>query len=355
MPFTRRGLVVFPALAIAVSVSCATGDTAATTAATLVDVVQSPSTTVPKGSTTRTVPRVAAAIPVARERSTGYRREMFRHWVDEDGDGCNTREEVLIAESSTPAQVDPYGCKVIAGDWYSPYDGVAHTDPADLDIDHLVPLKEAWDSGAHSWTAAKRRAYANDLSDARSLIAVTAGENRSKGDKDPSNWMPDRREYWCTYVADWIAVKSRWGLSMDQSEAARVRRIAATCATTPVPAWGTATQIVAPSVTPGQATPVRTSPTPSTNAPASTVSPQVGTTAPLSAVVTTVPVASVPATTATTATTAPTTESLPEGVPGRFCTPEGAVGSYKGDPVVCSRTKADGTTYVDNRARWVRS
>lgn len=331
---------------MAVSVSCAVSDIAATSSATPPQAAaQSVATSVPKGGAARTIGRVAASIPVARERSAGYRRESFRHWVDDDGDGCNTREEVLIAESASPPQVDPYGCKVVAGDWYSPYDGVTHSDPSDLDIDHLVPLKEAWDSGAHAWSAAKRRSFANDLSDARSLIAVTAGENRSKGDKDPSNWMPDRREYWCSYIADWIGVKARWGLSMDQSEAARVRKIGATCGSTVVPAWGTAGQAVVP--------------TPSTPSPPTssvgTAVPQVVSVPPPTTVVTSVP--TVPATAPPTmvATTTTLAGSLPEGVPGRFCTPEGAVGTYKGEPVVCSRTKADGTPYVDNRARWVRS
>lgn len=326
----KRSLIVFPALAIAVSVSCSVGDTVAGSSAptTKAPAVRPTSTTTAKGGASRSMVRVAAGIPVARERGAGYRRELFRHWTDDDGDGCNTREEVLIAESTSRAQVDPYGCKVVAGDWYSPYDGVTHTDPSDLDIDHLVPLKEAWDSGAHSWSSAKRRQFANDLSDTRSLIAVTAGENRSKGDKDPSNWMPDRREYWCTYVADWIAVKSRWGLSMDQSEAGRVRKIAATCASTVVPAWGQATESSSASGSPGAA--VDSSP---------------GTTVPVATTVTARP----PVTDSTGQAT------LPEGVPGRFCAPEGAEGTYKGAPVVCSKTKADGTPYVDKRARWVRT
>lgn len=334
----RRGLVIFPALAIAVSVSCGAVDTMAGSSTVPIGgtsgggvTAASPTTTVAKGGAARSVTSVAAGIKVARERPAGYKRSLFTHWVDEDGDGCNTREEVLIAESTTRAQVDAYGCKVVAGDWYSPYDGRTHTDPSDLDIDHFVPLKEAWDSGAHSWSASRRRQFANDLSDARSLIAVTAGENRSKGDKDPSNWMPDRRDYWCTYVATWVAVKSRWGLTMDRSEAGRVRKIASTCGSTTVPAWGRGSNSTSDSAT---GSPVDTA----TTQPATVV---------------------VPTTPAGGGTQAPATTTpagaLPEGVPGRFCTPEGARGTFKGDPVVCSKTKADGTPYSDGRARWVRS
>lgn len=346
-------MIALPVLAIAVSVSCAAvgttaGVTTAPSSAASVGAAASGSpgaassqgarpttTTVAKGGAAPSVASVAAGIKVARERPAGYKRSLFTHWTDEDGDGCDTRKEVLIAESSTRAQVDAYGCAVIAGDWYSPYDGVSHTDPSDLDIDHFVPLKEAWDSGAHSWTSARRRQFANDLSDPRSLIAVTAGENRSKGDKDPSNWMPDRRNYWCTYIANWVAVKARWGLTMDESEAGRVRKIAAGCQSTSVPVWGRGSDSGPKST--GETT-------------ASSVAPTT-TTAGVAPV--TQPTATSPSVTQPTTTT-PATGSLPEGRPGRFCTPEGARGTYAGDPVVCSRTKADGTRYTDNRARWVR-
>ena len=160
----------------------------------------------------------------------------------DDGDSCNTREEVLIAESKSQPQVDAYGCKVIAGDWFSEYDGLLHTDPSDLDIDHFIPLKEAWDSGAWAWSPSQRQKFANDLSDGRSLIAVTAGQNRSKGDKDLSNWLPPRQEALCTYVATWVAVKAQWKLSMDQSEWGRAKNILTkNCPGATVAPWGSKT------------------------------------------------------------------------------------------------------------------
>jgi hypothetical protein len=91
---------------------------------------------------------VLAFISVANEHQSGYERERFGYPADQDGDGCDTRAEVLIRESSTRAQVDPIGCTVVAGDWYSPYDDRTWTDPAELEIDHVVALKEAHDSGA---------------------------------------------------------------------------------------------------------------------------------------------------------------------------------------------------------------
>jgi hypothetical protein len=132
---------------------------------------------------------------------------------------------VLIRDSLTPAQVDPVGCAVVAGDWLSVYDGVTWTDPAELEIDHVVALKEAWDSGAWGWTAERRSAFGNDLEDLRSLRAVTGSVNQAKSDKDPSNWIPPDQSFVCTYLSDWVSIKGRWGLSMDQSEFGRIRNL----------------------------------------------------------------------------------------------------------------------------------
>jgi hypothetical protein len=170
---------------------------------------------------------VLAIILVENEQPTGYDRSLFPHWLDLDGDGCSTRAEVLIRDSVTPAQVDPFGCGVVAGDWVSPYDGAVWSDPGDVDIDHVVALKEAWDSGAWRWDANRRMLFANDLDDPRTLRAVTDDVNQAKSDKDPSNWLPPRSEYVCTYLADWVAIKARWGLSMDQSERGRIRNVLA--------------------------------------------------------------------------------------------------------------------------------
>ena len=94
------------------------------------------------------------------------------------------------------------------GRWFSYYDRVSWTLAADVDIDHMVPLAEAWDSGARSWTTARRQAYANDLGDRRSLVAVTDNVNQAKGDQDPAAWLPQSPS--CRYVREWVAVKIRW-------------------------------------------------------------------------------------------------------------------------------------------------
>jgi len=145
----------------------------------------------------------------------GYSRNLFKHWIDVDKDGCNTRYEVLIAEAIVKPKVGAR-CYLTGGKWRSPYDGKVFTNPTGLDIDHMVPLAEAWRSGAWAWTAAQRMDFANDLEDSRSLIAVTASLNRSKGDRDVAGWLPPRAQ--CNYISNWIAVKWRFDLTVDPNE-----------------------------------------------------------------------------------------------------------------------------------------
>ena len=168
---------------------------------------------------------VLAMIPVQLEHPAGYDRDRFHYGDTTDDHGCRTRALVLKRDSLTPAQVDAGACTVVAGDWYSRYDGVTWTDPAEVEIDHVVALKEAWDSGAWAWDDARLTAYGNDVDDARTLVAVTGSENTAKSDKDPSNWIPPNADAVCTYLADWTAIKARWGLSMDESEYGRIRNL----------------------------------------------------------------------------------------------------------------------------------
>lgn len=164
----------------------------------------------------------------AENNTTTYDRDLFRHWIDADGDGCSTRAEVLMAESSV-ATGRTGTCTITSGSWLSRYDGVRFTDAGGMDIDHMVPLKEAWISGAAGWTSTRRQDFANDLGDGRSLIAVSASSNRSKSDQDPDSWLPPATSYRCTYVADWIAVKYRWGLSVDSAEKSALQDVLAGC------------------------------------------------------------------------------------------------------------------------------
>ena len=98
-----------------------------------------------------------------------------------------------------------------------------------LDIDHLVPLKNAHDSGGWAWSSARKEQYANYLGDPDHLIAVTKGANRSKGAKGPEEWRPPDEGYWCQYATDWTEVKMEWGLTMTQRETEAVIVMLDTC------------------------------------------------------------------------------------------------------------------------------
>ena len=162
----------------------------------------------------------------ADDHDFGYVRTLFKHWIDADKDRCNTRYEVLIAEAIVKPVVGT-GCYLSGGKWKSPYDGKVFTNPTGLDIDHMVPLAEAWRSGAWAWTAAQRMEFANDLDDSRTLLAVTASLNRSKSDKDVAQWLPPKAQ--CTYISNWIAVKSRFDLKVDSIEAEFLRSKIVAC------------------------------------------------------------------------------------------------------------------------------
>ena len=319
----RRALIIFPSLALAVSVGCASSSQADNSLS-----AKRTSTTVKRKATTSTIPTkgnsdndgavtslaLLAKITIAKEQPNGYSRSLFKHWIDADGDGCDTREEVLISESSSIAQVDAYGCKVIEGNWLSPYDNVVHINPSELDIDHMIPLKEAWDSGANNWSASQRQLFANDLSDSRTLIAVTASQNRSKSDRDPSNWIPPNTQYTCTYLAQWVAIKFRWNLSMDQSEFGRIKNLLTqSCATTSSPAE---TTVAVPGVT---------ITTPSTTKVASDMSNS----------------------------TQQAASGVRQVTPVRCKKAEfGQTGQYKSIPYICSDRRADGSLYVVGYFYW---
>jgi len=162
----------------------------------------------------------------AESGSTTYSRIYFKHWIDANRDCQNTRAEVLIAESKiTPKYSTTRHCTVATGRWYSYYDGATWTKASDVDIDHIVPLKEAWKSGARLWSAGNRTRYANDLGLSATLIAVTDNVNQAKGDRDPAGWLPPRTAARCTYAIQWVQVKYRWRLSINSAERSRLSSI----------------------------------------------------------------------------------------------------------------------------------
>lgn len=169
---------------------------------------------------TATARQLLAFLPVLAERdSQTYDRTAFRHWIDADRDCQDTRAEVLARDSKVPVTyTSTRRCTVSTGSWFSWYDGATLTSASSIDIDHLIALKEAWESGASTWSASERERYANDLGYPASLQAIRDSVNQSKSDKDPANWMPSRAAARCDYVTKWVQVKYRWRLSVDAVE-----------------------------------------------------------------------------------------------------------------------------------------
>lgn len=175
-------------------------------------------------SSAATAPALLSKLTVSAEKPAGYDREKFNHWTTIPGRSCDTRDWVLFRQSN-PEQGS---CGAEKGKWFSVYDGKTLTSAGQLDVDHMVPLAEAWGSGGYQWTAKQREAYANDLYPF-TLIAVSLSSNRSKGDSDPAEWLPPRRAYICRYLATWTAVKYRWRLSVDPRERRVISRKFSTC------------------------------------------------------------------------------------------------------------------------------
>lgn len=178
----------------------------------------------PATAAATTAAELPGLLRVASETTTPrYDRDRFEHWIDADGDGCNTRYEVLIDESTTPTTRHS-GCKLSGGTWLSALDGTTAGSPDDVQIDHHVALAEAWRSGASAWTDAQRRDFANDLGVAYALNATSGASNQAKADKDPAEWLPSNAAYRCEYVTSWALVKYRWSLAVDAAESAALQR-----------------------------------------------------------------------------------------------------------------------------------
>lgn len=155
----------------------------------------------------------------------GYSRDKFPHWSDQ-GNSCNTRE-VVLKRDGTDVEQDG-SCAATSGTWKSPYDDATWTQSSDVDIDHVIPLSEAWKSGAADWTTERREELANDLTHAQ-LIAVTDNVNQEKGDQDPAEWLPPKTSYHCEYARMWVWVKHEYGMTADAPEKAALKKILDGC------------------------------------------------------------------------------------------------------------------------------
>ena len=229
------------------------------------------STTVASNVSGKVIPAVSAKsllteLTVKADSTSKYSRANFKHWIDADGDGCDTRQEVLITERVSGSGPTNRSC-TFTGSWKSQYDGVTTTDSSSFDVDHMIPLAEAWRSGAAGWTSKTRENFANDLDFAGSLIAVTASSNRSKSDRDPAKWLPTSNSYRCTYVATWTAVKWRWKLSIDQAEKDAILATMKNCKTASLKVSGLTRANISSGATPPATTAPPSGTTPAGNDP----------------------------------------------------------------------------------------
>jgi hypothetical protein len=266
---------------------------------------------------------------------SGYSRNFFQHWVDADKDCLNTRHEVLKRDSRLSTRGR---CTITYGSWVSWVDGKKFTNPRLMDVDHLVPLAEAWRSGASSWTATQRRAYANDLGYKWSLQAISLSVNRSKGDKDVGEWLP-RSSTQCAYVQRWMAVKYRWSLSIDFLESTAIEDVlAGTCGekSMALPSRISGIPDPADEVQIPDAAPDTTSPA-NFQDDEITIAPYISPT----------PATNPPTTTTVVITTAPPTTAVQTVYPGAYCSVEGATGiAANGWTYTCK------TSTTDDRLRW---
>lgn len=160
-------------------------------------------------------------LTVAPSQDVKYNRSEWKHWIDLDGNGCDTREDILIANGDE-VKSDPKTCKVTEGTWIEYYDGKTFTDPSEMDLDHVVPLSWAASNGGNTWDAEKKIAFANDPGN---LFLSDASENRSKGDKGPSEYLPPNKDFQCAYVNTFISVVAKYDLTIPQSDKAAAQKV----------------------------------------------------------------------------------------------------------------------------------
>ncbi|KAF3939237.1 hypothetical protein ABW19_dt0201198 [Dactylella cylindrospora] len=181
---------------------------------------------VPSGQEARS--KLATLRVAASGAGTGYNRDLFPHWKMQQGE-CNTREVVLQRDGNN-VQIDNL-CRSTSGSWKCPYSGGTYSLASDIDIDHMVPLKNAWISGASNWTTTRRGEFANDLKGPQ-LWATKDSVNQQKSDSSPDKWKPSLTSFHCTYASAWIQVKSTWGLTITSAEKAALTEMLDTCTTT---------------------------------------------------------------------------------------------------------------------------
>jgi hypothetical protein len=160
--------------------------------------------------------------PLEQADAPYNRAQHFGSWQNDNSDGLcyNTRAQVLIRDSQTPVTFkQPRNCSVESGTWADPYSGEVFTDASKVQIDHFVPLKNAYISGGWKWNRQQRCIYANFMANNFHLVAVSGHENMVKRDKSPADYLPPNSDFVCSYLDNWLKVKAIWKLVMVPREA----------------------------------------------------------------------------------------------------------------------------------------
>lgn len=177
-------------------------------------------------------------VTIAPAEKVAYNRDEWNHWVNNRD--CWTVREYVLARDAEPGSlslVDGAGnptadvnvaCEIKSGTWIDPYTGQSFTNPSDLDIDHMIPLKYAATHGGQAWDSNRKQEYANSLDNSH-LLAVSASANRSKSDKGPGDWKPSNKSYECAYASSWVNIASKWQLSVTEKDANSLKEMLATC------------------------------------------------------------------------------------------------------------------------------
>lgn len=178
-------------------------------------------------------------LTVANADKVTYNRDEWKQWVAQPGHSCwDAREAVLYrdAKPNSVAMLDAnkktttdvnQACSIQSGDWIDPYSGKEITNPSSIDIDHMIPLSYVAQHGGQAWDKKKKESYANDLSDPTHLLAVSASENRSKGDKGPSAYQPKIGQ--CSYGVAWVKVAKTWDISITSADKSALQKMLETC------------------------------------------------------------------------------------------------------------------------------
>ena len=150
--------------------------------------------------------------------ATAYDRKNWKHWIDEDKDCKNTRHELLEQRSKikvTYKKTKRGYCLVDKGEWDDYYYPEKITSAKKIDVDHVIPLKHASESGGSKWSKKQKTQFANDP---ENLVLTNLKYNRQKGAKTISEWLPVYKDYACKYVQKWFYLKKKYSLEVSNDE-----------------------------------------------------------------------------------------------------------------------------------------